>query len=128
MSWRVGSLSAAMRALAVPADAVLLDLGLPDSMASRRSIAPATGTSPLIVLTAKDDDAIAVLAVQRGAQDYLVKSRTDAELLSGRYAMRASARNGAATSSDGKRSCGRRTRWRPSAGWPAASRTISTTC
>ena len=29
---------------------------------------------------------------------------------------------------DAKRSCARRTRWRRSAGWPAASRTTSTTC
>ena len=33
---------------------------------------------PIVVLTTEDDDALAVQAVQRGAQDYLVKSRADA--------------------------------------------------
>jgi two-component system, cell cycle sensor histidine kinase and response regulator CckA len=81
---RVGSVSAAMLALEDGAfDAVLLDLGLPDSDGlSTIDCFQATGNVlPLIVLTATDDDAMAAQAVQRGAQDYLVKSRTDGELL-----------------------------------------------
>src|SRR3954471_6426898 len=81
---RVGSVSAAMLALDDGAyDAVLLDLGLPDSDGlSTIDCFQATGNVlPLIVLTATDDEAMAGQAVQRGAQDYLVKSRTDGELL-----------------------------------------------
>jgi signal transduction histidine kinase len=45
-------------------------------------ILDATGdVLPVIVLTSTDDETLAVQAVQRGAQDYLIKSRTDAELL-----------------------------------------------
>ena len=59
-----------------PVDAVLLDLGLPDSFGldTFERLHGAAGAVPIIVLTAQDDDAIAVQAVQRGAQDYLVKS------------------------------------------------------
>ena len=81
---RVGSLSAAMLALADGRfDAVLLDLSLPDSdgLSTIDSLQGTGNMPPLIVLTATDDDAVAGQAVQRGAQDYLVKSRTDAELL-----------------------------------------------
>ena len=81
---RVGSLSAAMLALADGRfDAVLLDLCLPDSdgLSTIDSLQGTGNVPPLIVLTATDDDAVAGQAVQRGAQDYLVKSRTDAELL-----------------------------------------------
>ena len=81
---RVGSLSAAMLALADGRfDAVLLDLYLPDSdgLSTIDSLQGTGNVPPLIVLTATDDDAVAGQAVQRGAQDYLVKSRTDAELL-----------------------------------------------
>jgi signal transduction histidine kinase len=81
---RVGSLSAAILALAdARFDAVLLDLCLPDSdgLSTIDSLQGTGNVPPLIVLTATDDDAVAGQAVQRGAQDYLVKSRTDAELL-----------------------------------------------
>jgi two-component system cell cycle sensor histidine kinase/response regulator CckA len=81
---RVASVGAAMTALdAQTFDAVLLDLGLPDSdgLATVDALQGSRHVLPVIVLTATDDDAIAALAVQRGAQDYLVKSRTDAQLL-----------------------------------------------
>jgi two-component system, cell cycle sensor histidine kinase and response regulator CckA len=81
---RVASVGAAMAALDAQAfDAVLLDLGLPDSdgLATIDALQGSRQVLPVIVLTATDDDAIAGLAVQRGAQDYLVKSRTDAQLL-----------------------------------------------
>ncbi|MEO8522861.1 MAG: ATP-binding protein [Acidobacteriota bacterium] len=72
-------------------DVVLLDLALPDSagLATVERILSNGAIAPLIVLTSTDDEETAVQAVQRGAQDYLVKSRTDAELLqrSIRYAI-----------------------------------------
>ena len=81
---RVSTLVDAVAAIdSGPADAVLLDLGLPDSfgLETVERLHGAAGAVPIIVLTAQDDDAIAVQAVQRGAQDYLVKSTTDAQLL-----------------------------------------------
>jgi DNA-binding NarL/FixJ family response regulator len=63
--------------------AVLLDLGLPDSsgLETFGRLRIAAGDRPIVVLTARDDDALAIAAVQAGAQDYLVKSSTDAQLL-----------------------------------------------
>jgi PAS domain S-box-containing protein len=81
---RARSLSDATRRLSTAAfDAVLLDLGLPDSsgIQSFRRIQNAAGELPIVVLTASDDDGLAVDAVHAGAQDYLVKSSTDAQLL-----------------------------------------------
>src|SRR6185436_2157396 len=62
---------------------VLLDLSLPDSMgldtfAKVYAHSPAV---PIIVLTGTDDNNLALAAVKRGAQDYLVKGRLDRELL-----------------------------------------------
>ena len=62
---------------------VILDLSLPDSMgletfAKVYAHSPAV---PIIVLTGNDDDSLALSAVKAGAQDYLVKSRLDRELL-----------------------------------------------
>jgi len=56
-------------------DLVLLDLQLPDShgietLIRARARAPKV---PIVVLTASDDDVLAVQALQKGAQDYLVK-------------------------------------------------------
>lgn len=60
-------------------DAVLLDLGLPDSSGldtiSRAS--SALQAVPIIVLTGMEDEDIAIKAVARGAQDYLVKGQVD---------------------------------------------------
>lgn len=64
-------------------DLVLLDLQLPDS----KGFDTFTTTQnhvphlPIIVLTGVDDKALAVRAVRDGAQDYLVKSKVDGELL-----------------------------------------------
>jgi diguanylate cyclase (GGDEF)-like protein len=72
-------------------DAVLLDLNLPDaagldSVGHLNAVAPEV---PIIVLTGTSDQELAVSAVQAGAQDFLVKGKTDAELLarSIRYAL-----------------------------------------
>ncbi|MEO6629921.1 MAG: SpoIIE family protein phosphatase [Aquihabitans sp.] len=59
----------------------LIDLGLPDArgfevLDALREDAP---FDPIVVLTGRADDAQALAAVARGAQDYLVKGRVDSE-------------------------------------------------
>jgi PAS domain S-box-containing protein len=81
---RVRSLSDAITRLSTSEfDAVLLDLGLPDSsgLETFGGLQRAAGDTPIVVLTASDDDGLALAAVHAGAQDYLVKSATDAQLL-----------------------------------------------
>jgi signal transduction histidine kinase len=89
----VDSLGAARELLAGGArfDAVLLDLGLPDvqgfdSLASVHAAAP---DAPIVVMTVDGREETALEAIRRGAQDYLVKGRFDADALtrSIRYAM-----------------------------------------
>jgi len=72
-------------------DIILLDLSLPDSeglhtfqQAQREATA-----IPIIVLTGLDDEKVAIDAVHAGAQDYLIKSEVDRNLLfrSMRYAI-----------------------------------------
>jgi PAS domain S-box-containing protein len=60
-------------------DVVLLDLSLPDShgLETLDKVQRETPDVPVIVLTHLDDEAMAVQAVRRGAQDYLVKGRSD---------------------------------------------------
>ena len=58
---------------------MLLDLGLPDScgletFAQARAAAPGL---PIVVLSGQTDAAVALRAVQEGAQDYLVKGHVD---------------------------------------------------
>jgi len=72
-------------------DIVLLDLGLPDSngiesIIKVQSIAPHV---PIIVMSGLDDQDTAILAVQKGVQDYLIKGQVDSNLLmrSVRYAI-----------------------------------------
>ena len=60
-------------------DIILLDLGLPDAQgleAVRRARAAAPSI-PLVVLTAMDDELLAIQALQEGAQDYLVKGQIE---------------------------------------------------
>lgn len=64
-------------------DIILLDLMLPDSQGLETFIkmydhAP---TIPIVVLSSLDDETPAVLAVQRGAQDYLIKGKIDVHTL-----------------------------------------------
>ncbi|CAA7616169.1 hybrid sensor histidine kinase/response regulator [Magnetospirillum sp. SS-4] len=65
-------------------DVVLADLGLPDStgIATLDALTGAAPRLPVVVLTGNDDDAIALEALKRGAQDYLVKGIGDAFILS----------------------------------------------
>ncbi len=64
-------------------DAVLLDLGLPDSQGLNtfERIHAASEKVPIIILTAFKDDALALEAVRRGAQDYLIKGKIDGSTL-----------------------------------------------
>lgn len=62
-----------------PVDVVLLDLTLPDGqgldlLSSVQKQAPQV---PVLILTGLDDEAIAIRAIQVGAQDYLIKGRSD---------------------------------------------------
>lgn len=64
-------------------DAVLLDLGLPDSAGletflTTRRHAPGL---PIVILTAADSESLALRVIQEGAEDYLVKSKCTGELL-----------------------------------------------
>jgi signal transduction histidine kinase/BarA-like signal transduction histidine kinase len=64
--------------------AVVLDLGLPDakSLEGPRLILKSFPDVPLILLTNRDDDEIATVALSEGAQDYLIKGLSDDKLLS----------------------------------------------
>jgi DNA-binding NarL/FixJ family response regulator len=64
-------------------DVVLSDLSLPDAqgMEACERILSAYPSVPLVVLTGIEDEDLGLLAVQRGAQDYLVKGRIAPEVL-----------------------------------------------
>lgn len=64
-------------------DVVVLDLGLPDSQGLDTFIRLRTQAPglPIVVMTAMDDEELALKAVHEGAQDYLVKGRVDGDLL-----------------------------------------------
>ena len=64
-------------------DCVLLDLSLPDSegLVSVETMVARSPHCPVVVLTGLDDPQIAVEAVSRGAQDYLVKNTITPELV-----------------------------------------------
>jgi PAS domain S-box-containing protein len=64
-------------------DVVLLDLSLPDShgLETLDKIQERAPDLPVIVLAHLDDEMMAVQAVRKGAQDYLVKGRSDGLLL-----------------------------------------------
>jgi serine phosphatase RsbU (regulator of sigma subunit) len=72
-------------------DVVLLDLSLPDSQGLETCARMHAGAprAPLVVLTGLDDETVAVQAMQKGAQDYLVKGQVDGNMLmrSMRYAI-----------------------------------------
>ncbi|OAQ52685.1 signal transduction histidine kinase [Natrinema mahii] len=68
---------------AEPTDIVLLDLNLPDSegLATLETVHEETGGTPIVVLTGVRDQQVGVKAIQRGAQDFLVKDEVTSELL-----------------------------------------------
>ena len=63
---------------------MLLDLGLPDAegLEALTQVRAAALDVPIIVLSGRSDEVLAVQAVQEGAQDYLIKGQVDARLLS----------------------------------------------
>ncbi len=65
-------------------DVLLLDLTLPDGvgLANIDRVRARTARVPIIALGPMDDESVAIEAVHRGAQDYLVKSQLNPELLS----------------------------------------------
>ena len=72
-------------------DVILLDLSLPDSrgfdtVVRTQNKAPIV---PIVVMTGLDDQTLAITAVKRGAQDYLIKGQVDSNHLSRsiRYAL-----------------------------------------
>ena len=64
-------------------DAILLDLALPDSegLTTLERTNAAAENLPIIVLTGLEDEAAAIEAVRKGAQDYLLKGQTGARQL-----------------------------------------------
>jgi len=64
-------------------DVVLLDLGLPDStgLETLDAVRDATEFVPIVVLTGLRDEQVGIEAIQRGAQDYLVKADVTSDLL-----------------------------------------------
>ncbi len=72
-------------------DVVLLDLSLPDAhgIDTFRAMHAGAPDLPVVVLTGTDDESLALLAMQEGAQDYLTKQGLDGRLLdrSLRYAV-----------------------------------------
>lgn len=72
-------------------DVVLLDLSLPDSFGTNgcERVHRLCPTVPIVVLTGLDDENAALEALQRGAQDYLVKGQISSAMLvrSLRYAI-----------------------------------------
>jgi len=88
----VERLEDALASLAVASyDVVLLDLGLPDSHGpdTVTRLRQSQAVVPVVVLTGLDDEAVGVVAVQMGAQEYLVKGSFTPSLLgrSIRYAI-----------------------------------------
>jgi DNA-binding response OmpR family regulator len=69
------------KAVADHPDVVLLDLGLPDiDGADALRMIRAVSRVPVIVVTARDDDATAVSVLDLGADDYIVKPFSSAQL------------------------------------------------
>lgn len=79
----VDRLEAARDAVTDDIDVVLLDLGLPDSTGGDTldEMLAAVDTAPIVVLTGLEDERIGADAVERGAQDYLVKDDITPRLL-----------------------------------------------
>jgi serine phosphatase RsbU (regulator of sigma subunit)/anti-sigma regulatory factor (Ser/Thr protein kinase)/DNA-binding NarL/FixJ family response regulator len=72
-------------------DCALVDLSLPDARGLEivDTVLTSMPDVPVVVLTGAEDEALALQAVERGVQDYLVKRRVDPEVLgrSVRYAI-----------------------------------------
>lgn len=64
-------------------DVILLDLSLPDSsgLVTLQTLRAALHNTPIVVLTGNDEKAMALTALESGAQDYLVKGVVDPDAL-----------------------------------------------
>jgi len=64
-------------------DVILLDLSLPDSngIYTLNRVRDKSEKVPVVIITGLDDEITAIKALKEGAQDYLVKGRTDSDLL-----------------------------------------------
>ncbi len=64
-------------------DVVLLDLSLPDGrgLSTLNTVQMTAPKIPIVILSELNDESMALLAVQHGAQDYLVKGKGDADML-----------------------------------------------
>ena len=64
-------------------DVMILDLTLPDSsgLATVRAMRAALPDVPVVVLTGRDDNELALAALQAGAQDYLIKGQFEHDAL-----------------------------------------------
>jgi diguanylate cyclase (GGDEF)-like protein len=79
-----GTLQEALERLAnEQVDVILLDLNLPDSRGYEtfRRLQELQVEAPVILMTATNDEQVALRAIQAGAQDYLVKGEVDGKLL-----------------------------------------------
>lgn len=65
------------------ADIILLELSLPDSrgLETFERIQAVGSSIPIVILTSLDDEIVALHAVQKGAQDYLLKGEVEGKLL-----------------------------------------------
>ncbi|MCU4925429.1 helix-turn-helix domain-containing protein [Halobacteria archaeon AArc-dxtr1] len=66
-----------------PVDVILLDLNLPDSrgIETLEAVNGAAQTVPVVVMTGLRDQEVGIQAIQRGAQDFLVKDEVSSPLL-----------------------------------------------
>ncbi|MDC4203163.1 MAG: EAL domain-containing protein [Candidatus Manganitrophus sp.] len=66
-----------------PIDVILLDLSLPDSQGldSLSRVQTQAPGVPIVILSGLSDEQTAVQAIQKGAQDYLIKGRISGDLL-----------------------------------------------
>jgi signal transduction histidine kinase len=64
-------------------DVILLDLSLPDShgVEGISALQRLAATTPIVVLTGRSDDAVAIDVLQAGAEDYLIKGMGDGQLM-----------------------------------------------
>jgi two-component system sensor histidine kinase UhpB len=64
-------------------DIILLDLSLPDSQGfdTFTKLNASAPNTPIVILTGLIDDALAIIAVQAGAQDYLIKGQVNGDML-----------------------------------------------
>jgi CheY-like chemotaxis protein len=83
----VTSVAAALRALAHKQfDVVLLDLGLPDAdgLDGLERLRAARPDTPIVVLTGLSGSRVGVAALQKGAQDYIIKGWADGAAVAAR--------------------------------------------